>query len=286
MLSVVIPALNSSSTITYTLSSIFSNDFPRKLLEVIVVDNGSTDGTIEVAKKFPVEIYKCPIRGIGPPRNFGREKAKGDILCYTDSDCIVDRSWLRTIHDFFEANTDIDGIGGPTLPYPYAQNKIQELTGEIFVDEQIYPTTQKNVKYGSSGPLLFGSNSAYRKEALKAVGGFPEPGGSSLELSWKLTAITRKLIFIPEIKVFHIFPSDLRTILKQYYRWGSQLASMQRRYRGKAEAMKGLVFSFYGLIMQLLSLVSLSTDAKKLLRLSQAFAFSIGRLRGFSGALI
>lgn len=283
MLSIIIPALNSASTISYTLSSIFSNEFPRELFEVFVVDNGSSDGTIEVAKKYPVKIYTCLEKGIGPPRNLGMKKAKSDILCYTDSDCIVDSNWLRSIHDFFEANPEVDGVGGPTLPYPCPQNRVQELTGEIFVDEQMYPVTTKKVKFGSSGPLLFGSNSAYKKEALISVGGFPEPGGSSLELSWKLAAVNRTLVFNPKIKVFHIFPSDLHSILMQQFRWGSQLASMQKRFCGNGEAMKGIVFSSYNLVRQFLSFFSLRINSKKILRLSQLLTFSLGHLRGLDG---
>lgn len=284
MLSIIIPALNSASTISYTLSSIFSNEFSKELFEVLVVDNGSIDGTIEVAKKYPVKICNCPEKGIGPPRNLGIRKAKGDIFCFTDSDCVVDSGWLRTIYDFFEANCDVDGIGGPTLPYPIVQNRIQKLTGEIFVDEQMYPTKIEKVKFGSSGPLLFGSNSAYKKEALIAVGGFPEPGGSSLELSWKLAAVKRTLVFNPKIKVFHIFPSDLYSILRQQFRWGSQLGSMQKIYFGNGKAMKGIVFSSYNLVSQFLSFFSLRINTKKILRLSQLLTFSLGHLRGLDGS--
>jgi len=89
MISIIIPALNSATTISYTLSSIFSNRFSRELFEVLVIDNGSSDETVGVAKRFPVKIHHCSRKGIGPPRNVGIRMAKGDIVCFTDSDCIV-----------------------------------------------------------------------------------------------------------------------------------------------------------------------------------------------------
>ena len=89
MLSVVIPALNSASTISLTLSSIFSSDFPQESYEVLVVDNGSLDETVEVAKKYPVRVYHCTERGIGPPRNVGIKNAGGDIEQVTGRRCTL-----------------------------------------------------------------------------------------------------------------------------------------------------------------------------------------------------
>jgi glycosyltransferase involved in cell wall biosynthesis len=282
LLSVVIPALNSASTISYTLSSIFSNEFPKELFEVLVIDNGSFDETIEIAKRYPVRIFRCPRRGIGPPRNLGIKMAKGSIVCFTDADCVVENKWLKKIFTFFKESPEIDGIGGPVLPYPFSQNNIQKLTGDIFMQEQMYPSDETLVKFGSLRGLLFGANSAYRKNALMSVGGFPEPGGSSLELCWKLVTKKFVLIFNPDIKVFHIFPPDLYSIFKQYFRWGTQLTSMQKRYQGNRETLKEITSFSYNIMRQILSLLTLRKINKKILRLNQALCFYLGRLSGLN----
>jgi len=284
LLSVIIPALNSASTISRTLSSIFSNKFSEDLFEVLMIDNGSTDNTVEIAKKYDVTVYRCEPRGIGPPRNLGIRKAKGDIVCFTDSDCIVDNCWLQKFHDFFERNPEVDGVGGPTFPYPVSQNRLQELTGELFVDEHNYPKSITKLQHRRKGPLLFGSNSAYKKEALLDVGGFPEPGGSCWELSWKLLAAQHSLVFNPEITVFHIFPSTFKSVYRMYFRWGFQFSSMQKRYRGESEAINGIFFSGYNIAKLWLSLCSLKVDAKKILRLNQAVTYFVGRLSGLTDA--
>jgi glycosyltransferase involved in cell wall biosynthesis len=280
MLSVVIPALNSASTISSTLSSIFSNGFSRELFEVLVVDNGSSDGTVEVARRYPVEIYDCPEKGIGPPRNLGFRMAKGDIVCCTDSDCVVERDWLKNIWSFFEQNPDADGVGGPVLPYPCSQNKIQKLTGEIFVEDQGYPNRIKKVQFGSMSGMIFGSNSAFRRNVVTSAGGY-SVGGSNLELVWRLASMKRNLFFSPEIRVNHIFPSNLKGIFRQQFRWGAQSMRMKRMYHLDKGA-KEIVFISYFLVRRLLSLVS--PNDRKLLHFFQMASYSFGRFKGFQSA--
>ncbi|MCD6241732.1 glycosyltransferase [Candidatus Bathyarchaeota archaeon] len=281
MLSVVIPALNSASTISYTLKSIFSNNFPKELFEVIVVDNGSSDETVEIARKYPVKIFYCPKRGIGPPRNLGIRKAKGEIICLTDSDCIVEKNWLAKIYTFFKENPEADGVGGPVFPYPHYQTKIQKLTGELFVEDQGYPKKLKEVEFGSTKGIIFGSNSAYKKETLITAGGYSEPEGSNLELAWRLVLKGRKLFFSPHIKVYHIFPTDIPSIFKQQFRWGFQSTYMKRIYRidkGIAELIYILYFPF----RRLLSLFYPKDLEKKLLHFIQLTSYNLGRIYGFS----
>jgi len=285
MLSVIIPALNSASTISLTLKSIFSNNFPRELFEVIVVDNGSSDGTVEVAKRYPVKVYYCAKRGIGPPRNLGAKMADGDILCFTDSDCIVERDWLRKIFSFFEGNPEADGVGGPVFPYHRYQNNIQRLTGELFVEDQGYPNEVTKVRFGSTNGMIFGSNSAYKKEAVLSVGGYSEPGGSNLELAWRLTSKGWNLFFNPEIRVYHIFPTSLKSIIKQQFRWGAQSTQMRRMYHIE-KRLTELMYISYFLFKHLLSLFAFTDLEKKVLHFVQIASYDFGRIYGFGNFAI
>lgn len=278
-LSVIIPTLNSASTISLTLSSIFLNDFPKQSYEILVVDNGSSDETVQFAEQYPVRIYRCSKRGIGPPRNLGIEMAKGNLVCFTDSDCIVGEDWLEKIFQFFELNPDADGVGGPVFPYPYSQNKIQKLTGEIFVEDQRYPRKIKKVQRGSMIGVIFGSNSAYKKECILSAGGY-SPGGSNLELAWRLASMKRNLFFNPEMKVNHIFPFDLRSILKQQFRWGAQSTHM-RRIHHSDKGVKEIIYISYFPLRRLLSLGFPRDMEKKLLHFTQLAGYSLGRISGF-----
>jgi glycosyltransferase involved in cell wall biosynthesis len=280
MLSVVIPTLNSASTISLTLSSIFSNKFQREMFEVLVVDNGSSDKTVEIAKKYPVKVLHCPKRGIGPPRNFGARMAEGEIVCFTDSDCVVGKDWLKRIFKFFDENPEADGVGGPVFPYPYYQNKIQRLTGELFVEDQGYPKEITKVRFGSSHGIIFGSNSAYKREAFSSVGGYSEPGGSNLELAWRLASKGRNLFFNPNLKVYHIFPTSLKSIIKQQFRWGVQSTQMKRMHHVDKGILE-LIYISYFPFRQLTSLLYPKNLEKKLLHFIQLVGYNFGRVCGF-----
>jgi cellulose synthase/poly-beta-1,6-N-acetylglucosamine synthase-like glycosyltransferase len=206
--------------------------------------------------------------------------AEGNIVCFTDSDCVVENDWLKKILDFFDKNPEADGVGGPVFPYPHSQNKIQKLTGELFVEDQGYPNTLKKVQFGSMHGIIYGSNSAYKKEALLSVGGYSEPGGSNLELAWRLTLNSYNLFFKPDLKVYHVFTTNLLSILKQQFRWGVQSTHMRRMYnvdKGVAE----LIWTCYFPLRHLLSLFIPLNLEKKLLHLVQITSYNFGRICGF-----
>lgn len=244
---------------------------------MLIVDYNSTDGTLKIAREFPVRILHCEKRGHGVARNLGIKEARGEILCFTDSDCIVEDDWLIRIVEFFESHPEVDGVGGPTFAHPKPWNKIQKLTGEIFVEDQGFPTTRKKVQFGKFEGTLFATNSAYRKRALVSVGGFT-PGGNCLELSWRLVSNGKVLIFDPGLKVYHRLPSNLMNILQEQLRWGAQMTGMEIRhgvFKLRNVALKG-----YFLARLLLSLFSFKDCSRKLLRFTQLVAFSLGRLLG------
>jgi glycosyltransferase involved in cell wall biosynthesis len=259
------------------LSSVFSNKLFREAFEVLVVDYKSCDGTLSIAKEFSTRIIRCENRGHGVARNLGIRKAKGEILCFTDSDCVVERDWLTKILGFFESHPEVDGVGGPTLAYPKPCNKIQELAGEIFVEDGGYPTTRMKVQFGKFKGTLFATNSAYRKNALVSVGGFA-PGGNTPELSWRLVLNGKVLIFDPSLKTYHRLPSDLVRIFKEQFRWGAQMTGAEKElgfFRLRSIILRG-----YFLVRELLLLLSFKEWSKKLLRFYQHAAFSLGRLSG------
>lgn len=262
-----------------TLSSIFSNEFPRELFEVLVIDNGSSDGTHEIARKYPVEIHHCPEKGIGPPRNLGIKMARGNVVCLTDSDCVVERNWLKKIWCFFEQNPEADGVGGPV--FSYGQNKIQKLVGELFVEDYDYPSEVKRVQFGSMSGMIFGSNCAYKKDAILSAGGY-ESGGSNVELAWRLISMKRNLFFNPELKVSHIFSSNLASLFKQQFRWGAQNTQMKRRHR--IPQGKEIILLPYFCIRCLVSSVFPKNLEKKILHFYQLTSYSFGRICGFQPA--
>lgn len=111
-ISVVIPAWNEEKYIEVALDLIAKQTIQP--LEVIVVDNNSTDNTVAIAKKKGARVIKETQQGITPARNAGFNAAKGDIIARTDADTHVPPNWLETMIEIFDSNPDIVGVSGPS----------------------------------------------------------------------------------------------------------------------------------------------------------------------------
>ena len=142
--SIVLPLYNKGDHILRALSSILNqtiNDY-----EIIVVDNNSQDSTIEIAQSFPVKPITCKKPGAAAAMNKGIAEAKGDIICITESDCIIPSSWLRNLTNCLNRNPEFSGVGGPILPYKTLQ-KVERLNSEIYLEDQTFPKKLEETKY-------------------------------------------------------------------------------------------------------------------------------------------
>lgn len=289
LLSVVISSLNSAETIGGALSSILANDFPRDEYEIIVVDGGSTDNTVEVCRRFSVEPLFCPKKGWASALNLGVRHAKGDIICITDSDVIVPSDWLRKIWEFFQSHPDVDGVGGPILAPLNNKNAIQKFAGEIFVEDQDFPTKLTRSQYGKmwSGGLICGPNYAYRRETLLNSGGYNESMGSysDVDICWRIIKMGRRLMFNPEIKLVHLgVPSTLNGIIKQQFKWGKGLEETIRIHRtyNAIDYLKAKLYSVYQILRaaSLLFSPAYFLKTKQFLRCIHYISFHLGRICG------
>ncbi len=114
VLSVVVPVLDEAANISRTLRSLVAQD---AVDEVIVVDNGSTDGTVEIVRAFLAEhprvrLLHEPNRGIAPARNAGFDAARGEFVARTDADTIVGQDWAATVRDYFVGHPETGALTG------------------------------------------------------------------------------------------------------------------------------------------------------------------------------
>ena len=93
--SVIIPVYNGEGTIAECLEALASQDMPRREFEVIVVDDGSTDGTAAIVKQFDVKYIHQENTGPATARNVGVKNAQGKIVVFTDADCVPEPNWRR-----------------------------------------------------------------------------------------------------------------------------------------------------------------------------------------------
>jgi glycosyltransferase involved in cell wall biosynthesis len=100
-ISIIIPAFNEEKNICFCLSGIWKLDYPKEKIEIIVVDNGSMDGTVVVAQKYGAKIFSAPNISIAALRNLGWRNSKGEYVAFLDADCIPNKNWLkRSIENF------------------------------------------------------------------------------------------------------------------------------------------------------------------------------------------
>lgn len=162
-ISVIIPAYNEEKLIARCLQSLEDQSYNKDNFEVIIVDNGSSDDTVKVAKSFGVKVYSfTDVRNPSAARRFGITKAKGNIVAFTDADSIVTRGWLKTI-DKLLYNQQLVCIGGRVLPDKNDNGWIKT----IFV---MYDFSFE-LSNALGKPIMGGYNMAMKKDEYEQVGG-------------------------------------------------------------------------------------------------------------------
>jgi glycosyltransferase involved in cell wall biosynthesis len=158
--SVVIPVYNEEQYLRGCLKSIMEQEIMPD--EIIVVDNNSTDRSIEIAKEFPVKILTQKRQGISWTRNKGFNAAKYNIIARTDADTRVPKHWVKHIKRAFEKDPKLIGLSGPAHFYD-ASKAMDKINVPMFMFlDSLYRLFVKHA-------FLFGPNMAIRKDAWEKV---------------------------------------------------------------------------------------------------------------------
>jgi glycosyltransferase involved in cell wall biosynthesis len=157
-ISVVIPVYNEAQFIAQCLSTLESQIV--KPYEIIVVDNNSTDNTVEIVKKYNVKVIHEPKQGITHARNAGFNAARGDIVARCDADTRVPPDWIENIAKDF-ADQTVNVVGGRIVYYDLPMNQYNILLADIF-------EAFMRLFLRGNHPLI-GVNLALRKNAWEAV---------------------------------------------------------------------------------------------------------------------
>lgn len=234
--SVIIPACNSQDTIRQALEAVLEQSAPA--LEIIVVDDGSTDRTAEIVRSFPtVKYFFQENRGPATARNRGARAARGDVLVFTDSDCRPRRDWLEQLARGFTSDDVAAVAGGYGIMNP------ENLLARCVHHEIIYRHRFLMPDY----PRSFGSyNVAIRRDVFFPVNGFDESyrraSGEDNDLSYRILKSGKKIYFARQALVDHRHPWRLARYLKEQFRHGYWRARM---YRVHPDMMAGDGYTFW-----------------------------------------
>jgi len=216
--SVVIPTYNRKDMLRRSLAATTSQDYPD--YEVIVVDDGSTDGTGEmVRREFPTVRYirQEPNRGPAAARNQGVEAATGNILAFTDDDCVPPSNWLRR-HLQYYSGEEIGAVGGPQVsPSPNFYDKFEMAH---YMNEYVGPMRRLEKIVSWEG--LATSNMSVRREVFERVGKFDEAflTGADPEFIRRVIRSGYVIVRDPSLRVAHLKVHTFTSYLRMRFRRG------------------------------------------------------------------
>jgi len=243
--SIIIPALNSEKTLDACLNAIWSMDYPKDRLEVILVDNGSTDGTVKIAKKHNIRIFIKPKVNISALRNFGAKMARGEIYAFVDSDCLVSKDWLNNalIH-LKNLKKNTVAAAGCYYDIPPDASWVEK-SWFFLKDFEAHP-----VNYLPAGNMIV------KKSAFRKVGGFNENliTGEDSEFCRRLREIGYTIISDKKIRAIHLGnPKTLYAFFKKEIWYGKGMLGTKRSDKWNKPFIISNIYllSFAGLIIGL-----------------------------------
>jgi cellulose synthase/poly-beta-1,6-N-acetylglucosamine synthase-like glycosyltransferase len=216
MASIIIPVYNEAQTLGDCLASLARQTAHRQDLEIIVVDDGSTDNTPDVVRSFPgVRLLTQRRQGPAAARNRGAREATGEIILFTDGDCIPLDNWLEEMLAPFSREPDLTGVKGAYL------TRQRALTARFvqieYEDKYDKLASQKYIDFIDT------YSAGYRRRTFLEVGGFdqefPVACAEDVELSYRLANLGCKLVFNPRARVIHRHPDRIRVYLKKKFKF-------------------------------------------------------------------
>jgi O-antigen biosynthesis protein len=230
MVSVVVCTYNGSRTLQDTIDGLKQLEYPN--FEVIIVDNGSTDGlTSQIAQQSGFRVIQTSPTGLSAARNIGMSESLGEIVAYIDDDARPDPHWLHYLVNSFMTSNHC-GIGGPNVQPP----------GDGLVAECVANSPGGPVHIMLTDEIaehIPGCNMAFRKSQLEAIGGFDPQfrvAGDDVDICWRLQAQGWTLGFSPTALVWHHRRNSISAYWRQQRGYGRAEALLERKWRQKYNA--------------------------------------------------
>lgn len=256
LVSVVVPAHNAANTIELCLEALLKQSLPRQEYEVIVVDDGSSDGTAEVVRRFPeVRLFQQRRQGPAAARNLGAQKAQGEIILFTDADCQPTFEWAERLATPLREGRIVGAKGA----YLTRQRELIARFVQLEYEERYERMSRE--KYID---FIDTYSAGYRREVFLQAGGFdtvfPTASVEDQEFSFRLAAQGYKMVFVPEARVYHLHVSRLRDYLRRKFKIGYWKVTVHRRHPKKIwrdshtpQSLKFQIVLAFGVVFSLLS---------------------------------
>lgn len=219
--SVVIPVKNAERFLPACLNSLNNLHYPKDKYEVIISDSDSKDKTREIAASLGARVVIANGESVCAGRNSGFREARGDIVAFSDADCVMDRDWLFNAVKYFKEE-GVCCVGGPSL-VPDDETPFGKACGFIFS----YSLFTGGSPYGRNFDRVrevshnAGCNAIYKRDALEKVMPIDEcfVEGEDVIMNKKLRDLGYKFLYTPDTKLWHYRSSTPRRFWKQNFRY-------------------------------------------------------------------
>jgi GT2 family glycosyltransferase len=229
-ISVVVCTYNGSATLRDCLEGVLTLHYPD--YEVIVVSDGSTDGSAEIAREYQgVTVIETAQRGLAAARNTGMREATGEILAYIDDDAIPDRDWLTHLATTF-ASGPYAAAGGPNV-LPADSTAVAQCVANAPGGPTHVLVSDREAEH------IPGCNMAIRTDSLRQIGGFDpqfRAAGDDVDVCWRLLDSGQRIAFSPGAVVHHHRRRSVRAYLRQQRGYGKAEALLERKHPDKYSA--------------------------------------------------
>lgn len=231
--SVLIPAHNAAQTLGLCLDALARQSRPPD--EVVVVDNASADGTADVARAFAgtlpgLRVVAEPRLGEATARNRSLEEADGEVLAFTDADCVPDEGWLANALRCLEERPDCGAVAGPVVGYR-PRGFVERYLSVAAFPTPGAPTVVDGWSFPP--PTFYTANLLVRREALQRAGRFDEAlrVGVDVDLCLRLLRAGCRILYDPRPVVAHVQRDSLRKMARRVFQYGTGVPGWFRKHR-------------------------------------------------------
>lgn len=207
--------------------------------EIILVDDASSDGTDALVKAEYPQINYLHLdvnRGPAAARNRGIAAARGEVLVFTDDDCLLPPEFLSALEVGYRQYPAAAGVGGYLEPPQDLVTSNPWARYEVYVTHQIYKAGSEPVLGGMGCPAGGTNSMSYYKRILDEAGGFdesfPVPGGEDTDLKRRIVDAGHQVLYLP-LKVIHLHEYDLPHFWRKQYTHGRGSIHFEKKYDGR-----------------------------------------------------
>ena len=228
MISIVVPVRNSRELLERCLESLSQQTVARSDYEIIVVDDGSSDGSAEVARKRGARAFQQEKKGAGAARNRGIREARGEVILFLDADCEANADWIAKISE------------------PIGNESVDATVGRFISDQENWVARliqmELEGRYHRMGhydriDFVNSATCGFKQEIL--VNTLFDESFQKLEdvdLGFRLTQNGSKIVYVPDATVKHSHPDSLRAYVSRKFRYGSTAPALYGKFKGKVVA--------------------------------------------------